>query len=148
MKKIIALCLIAILALSAVGTSFAEGAPNETLIEYTVYDTYEFEIPPQISINDNAPLTVSITNKTTVDNLNISLTSKNYLDSNHFILISNINPSYEIEYQLIYNDNIIANDVPFATFRGNGTANIYLNVTVPDSIIAGKYTDTITFHFG
>ena len=148
MKRTIAVCLMTVLILSLVLVSYAEKS-GSTVIEYTVSDSYSFDIPSTVSIN-SGKLSVSVTDKISNDPVQLWLTSENYVftDSGHFMLVHETNASSEIEYQLKYGEDVISNGTPFATFRGNGTAEITFALISSGPFNSGKYTDRITFHFG
>ena len=146
MKRTIAVCLMTMLMLSLVLISYAEKS-GSTVIEYTVSDSYSFDIPSTVSVNSGI-LSISITDKTSNDPIQVWLTSESYAETDHFMLVHETNSSSEIEYQLSYNDDVISNGTPFATFRDNGTAKIVLALLSSGPFNSGKYTDRITFHFG
>ncbi len=147
MKRIIAVCLVIMFMLSLALVVYGEGENNSSLVTYTVYDSYDFDIPTTVNLNINK-IYVRIYNKITNDPVHISLTSSSCTETDHFMLVHENNPNSELEYQLLYGEDVIGNGIPFVTFKNDGVAELDFRLISSGPFYAGNYTDTITFHFG
>ena len=146
MKRMLAMCLIAMLMLSMALAVYGEdGNSQNTTVTYTVQETYIVSIPERVDIT-TGHIDISMSECHLNYPIYLYITSGNY-GSQGWKLTSGMN---SLRYSIKRQDGSVVEPGCLGTMAAN--TSISLNIELVDSVAllsapAGTYTDVLTFSF-
>ena len=158
MKKIFALALAAIMALSATATAFAadstvnqDSQNQNTAVTFTVGPTYTVTIPTEVQLNETVvnevttyenDLSVKAENVRLADNQKVQVTLRS-----NFALTDSTNPSNSLTYKVSVNGNDVIDQGVVAEFGTSTTQQTsVLHFAAGNPEFSGTYSGTVTFN--
>ena len=160
MKKIFALALAAIMALSATATAFAaestikqdsQNQSADTAVTFTVGPTYTVTIPTEVQLNETVvnevttyenDLSVKAENVRLADNQKVQVTLRS-----NFALTDTTNPSNPLTYKVSVNGNDVIDQGVVAEFGTSTTQQTsVLHFAAGNPEFSGTYSGTVTFN--
>lgn len=158
MKKIFALALAAIMALSATATAFAadstvnqDSQNQNTAVTFTVGPTYTVTIPTEVQLNETVvnevttyenDLSVKAENVRLADNQKVQVTLRS-----NFALTDTTNPSNSLTYKVSVNGNDVIDQGVVAEFGTSTTQQTsVLHFAAGNPEFSGTYSGTVTFN--